>query len=79
MLYSNNVHCTARLQPDETMLYSNNVHCTARRTMKTEVTHLQVLHETLCGVDDWAERVRTIAAAAGVPQSHHVAQGAARQ
>lgn len=64
------------LQPDQTMLYSNNVHC---RTIKTEVTHLQVLHETLGGIGDSAERVRTIAAAAGVPQSHHVAIGAARQ
>ncbi len=61
------------------MLYSNNVHRTARRTMKTEVTHMQVLHETPCGVGDSAERIRIIAAAAGVPQSHHVAQGAARQ
>jgi hypothetical protein len=52
------------------------MHRTARPTVKTEVTHL---HETLCGVDDSAERVRTIAAAAGVPQSYHVALGAARQ
>lgn len=37
------------LQPDQTMLYSNDVHPTARRTIKTEVTHLQVLHEILCG------------------------------
>jgi len=52
------------LQPDQTMLYSNDVHPTTRRTIKTEVTHLQVLRETLCGVGVSAERVRNIAAAA---------------
>ena len=50
------------LQPGETVLYSTNVHRTARRTMKTEVTHMQVLHETPCGVGESAERIKIIAA-----------------
>ena len=41
------------LQPDEKMLYSSNVHRTARWTIKTDVTNLQVVHETLCGIGDF--------------------------
>lgn len=67
------------LQPDQTMLYSSNVHRISRRAIRTEVTHLQALHETSGEVGDSAERVRTVAAAAGVPHSHRVATGAAQQ